>query len=254
MRVDPLEGQKTGLFLDQRDNRLALRRWVKGKRVLDAFCYNGAWCLSAAAGQAQSVVGVDESAQALEQAETNAARNGFESLCTFERSDVFRYLRNTEKGSFDVIVLDPPAFARNRNAVPEAVKGYTDLNRRALLAMNPGGILVTCSCSYHITEEMFLAAVLQASKASGKPLRLLEMRGQAADPPGAPRHARDPLPQVRRPPGAFGGLIEFLPGPADTPQDVIPQASSAGRVQTRTAGNRPYCRRGRQGGCRLPPG
>ncbi|MCE5243763.1 MAG: class I SAM-dependent rRNA methyltransferase [Syntrophobacteraceae bacterium] len=183
LRVDPLEGQKTGLFLDQRDNRLALRRWVKGKRVLDAFCYNGAWSLSAAAGGAAEVVGVDDSALAVGQAEENAARNGFGEICSFRQGEVFRFLRNAKKGGLDVVILDPPAFARTRNALPEAVKGYTDLNRRALLAMNPGNILVTCSCSYHMSGEMFLSAVLQAGKASGRQLKLLEMRGQALDHP-----------------------------------------------------------------------
>lgn len=182
-QVSPLEGQKTGLFLDQRDNRQALRRWVRGKKVLDLFCYNGAWSLSAALGGAEEVVGVDQSADAVAQAANNALRNGVESSCRFQRDEVFHFLKGADRHAFDVVIVDPPAFVKTRSALPEAKKGYTDLNRRALMALKPGGILVSCSCSYHLNESLFREVLLQAAQAAGRQLRLLEARGQAMDHP-----------------------------------------------------------------------
>lgn len=182
-RLDPLNGQKTGLYLDQRDNRNAFRRWAGGRRVLDLFCYNGAWSLAALSGGAIETVGVDQSPDAIDQARDNAARNGMEDRCSFLEGDVFHHLRSVEKGAFDVIILDPPAFAKTRNSLPDARKGYTDLNRRALLALKPGGMLVSCSCSHHLNEEMFRETLLNAARAAGRRLRLVEARGQAADHP-----------------------------------------------------------------------
>ncbi|MGC9193885.1 MAG: class I SAM-dependent rRNA methyltransferase [Syntrophobacteraceae bacterium] len=181
--VDVLAGQKTGMYLDQRDNRAASRRWMKGKRVLDLFCYNGAWSLSALAGGAQEVLGIDQSAGAIEQATKNAELNGFADRSTFIASNVFEYLKQVPRGTFDVIVLDPPAFAKTRSSLSEATRGYTDINRRALLALKPGGILITSSCSYHMNEELFQEALLTAGQASGKKLRLLLARGQSLDHP-----------------------------------------------------------------------
>jgi 23S rRNA (cytosine1962-C5)-methyltransferase len=171
------------MFLDQRDNRNAARHWIKGKRVLDLFCYNGAWALSAIAGGAEEAIGVDQSSAAIDQARRNAEVNGFTDKATFIAADVFDYLKRTPRASFDVVVLDPPAFAKTRPALPEARKGYTDLNRRALLALKPGGILITCSCSYHMSEELFRETLILAGQASGKRLRLLQVRGQALDHP-----------------------------------------------------------------------
>jgi 23S rRNA (cytosine1962-C5)-methyltransferase len=178
-----LGGQKTGMYLDQRDNRNAAKHWMKGKRVLDLFCYNGAWGLSAAAGGAAEVIGVDQSADAVDQARRNAEINGFGDRSSFIAADVFDYLKRIERASFDVIVLDPPAFAKTRPAVTEAAKGYTDINRRALLALKPGGILITCSCSYHMSEELFREALISAAQASGRKLRLLQVSGQSLDHP-----------------------------------------------------------------------
>lgn len=183
LRVDPLDGQKTGLFLDQRDNRRALLRWIGGRSVLDLYCYSGAWGLAAARGGASRAVGVDASEEAVEQARANAQANGVGDCCEFVRSDAIQYLKTLKKGDFDVIVLDPPAFAKTKSALPDAQRGYVDLNRRALLALAPGGLLVTCSCSYHMSEELFVRALLQAAQASGRRLRLLESRGQASDHP-----------------------------------------------------------------------
>jgi len=181
--VDVLGGQKTGMYLDQRDNRGAARGWMKGKRVLDLFCYNSAWGLSAVAGGAAEVIGVDQSTDAVDQARRNAELNGFGDRLSYVAGDVFDYLKRTPRASFDVIVVDPPAFARTKSAVAEARKGYTDLNRRALLALKPGGILITCSCSYHMGEELFREVLISAGQASGRKLRLLQVRGQSLDHP-----------------------------------------------------------------------
>ncbi len=181
--IDPLNGQKTGFYLDQRDNRKVLRRWSKGKRVLDLFCYHGAWGLSAAAAGAQEVLGVDQSSEGVILAQSSAARNNLESICRFQEEEVFYFLKTLKKGTFDIIVLDPPAFAKTKTSLAQAIKGYTDINRRALLALGPGGILVTCSCSYHLREELFRDLLLKAAQASGRQLRVLETRGQAMDHP-----------------------------------------------------------------------
>jgi 23S rRNA (cytosine1962-C5)-methyltransferase len=182
-QVDPLEGQKTGLYLDQRDNRQALGPWVTGKRVLDLFCYDGAWALAAAAGGAREVMGVDRSPSAILRAQANARHNGLDAVCRFHQADVVTTLKDLVKGSFDVVIVDPPAFAKNKRALADAQKGYIDLNRRALLALAPGGLLVSCSCSYHLSEELFRGVLLRAAQASGRLLRIVEARGQALDHP-----------------------------------------------------------------------
>jgi 23S rRNA (cytosine1962-C5)-methyltransferase len=181
--VDPLGGQKTGLYLDQRENRRVLRRYAQGKKVLDLFCYNGAWSLSAIAGGASETVGVDGSEAAVAQARANALLNGAGGASSFVASDVFNFIKKTEKASFDIVICDPPAFARTKSAVAEARKGYTDVNRRAMAALKRGGLLVTCSCSYHMTAELFRESLLSAAQAAGRTLRLLESRGQAPDHP-----------------------------------------------------------------------
>ena len=183
MHVDPVGGQKTGFYLDQRDNRKALLPWLKGKKVLDLFCYNGAWSLAAAKAGAVEVVGVDQSAQAIAQARNSSVRNAVNGCCSFVVQDVFQFLKSVPKGAFDCVVLDPPAFAKIKKSLPEAQKGYTDVNRRALLALKQGGLLVSSSCSYHLSDEMFREVLLQAAQASGRQLRLIEARGQAKDHP-----------------------------------------------------------------------
>lgn len=180
--VDPIEGQKTGLYLDQRENRKLLKPFVEGKRVLDLFCYDGAWSIHAALYGARYVVGVDQSAWALERARVNAKRNGVEEKCSFIRADVFDFLRD-DHDLFDVIVCDPPAFAKNKKTLANAIKGYTDLNRRAMLKLTEGGVLVTCSCSHHLSEPLFHNLLVEASLASGRRFVILEIRGQSPDHP-----------------------------------------------------------------------
>jgi 23S rRNA (cytosine1962-C5)-methyltransferase len=183
--VDVLQGQKTGHFLDQRDNHRALQGRVEGRRVLDLFCYSGSWSLHAARYGAREVLGIDISAGAVALARDNAALNGQEQRCTFERADVFVLLRQLQQEGrrFGTIVLDPPAFVKSRRKVQEALKGYLTINRRALELLEPGGILVSCSCSYHLERETFLDLLRQAGRQAGRTLRLLEMRGQAPDHP-----------------------------------------------------------------------
>lgn len=183
MLVDPLEGQKTGFYLDQRDNRAALQSWAGGKKVLDLFCYNGAWSLYAAKGGAAEVIGVDQSQQAIELARKSAEMNGFDGVCRFVQQDSIQFLKETRRESFDTIILDPPAFAKTKRVLPESLKGYIDINRRALLALKPGGLLVSCSCSYHVSDDLFHQVLLQAAQACTRRLRILEARSQAKDHP-----------------------------------------------------------------------
>lgn len=180
--VDPIEGQKTGLYLDQRENRKLLKELVKDKRVLDLFCYDGGWSIHAALYGARYVVGVDQSAPALERAKVNATKNGVADRCSFIRADVFDFLKN-DQDRFDVIICDPPAFAKNKKALSSAIKGYTDLNRRVMLKLTEGGILITCSCSHHMSETLFHQVLMDASLASGRRFAILEIRGQSPDHP-----------------------------------------------------------------------
>ncbi len=183
--VDPMSGQKTGFFLDQRENRAFIRAYARGRRVLDAFCYTGGFAVAAAAGGATEVLGVDASAEALKLASENARRNGVADRCRFERADVFEMLRGLErKGErFDLIVLDPPAFAKNRQALRNAVRGYKEINLRALRLLNEGGLLLTCSCSQHMTEDLFSEMLAAAGADAGVRLRLVRKTFQAPDHP-----------------------------------------------------------------------
>jgi len=181
--VDVLEGQKTGFFFDQRENRLALRDIVQGRRTLDCFCYAGAWSLSAARYGATGVIGIDSSQKAIDQATANAALNMLD--VRFKKADVFDELRRLEKDRerFGCIILDPPAFVKNRAKVREALKGYKEINLRAMKLLDPGGILVTCSCSHHIDEDLFREMLIDAASSANRQARLLEMRAQSRDHP-----------------------------------------------------------------------
>jgi 23S rRNA (cytosine1962-C5)-methyltransferase len=181
--VDVLEGQKTGFFFDQRENRLTLRDYARGRRTLDCFCYVGAWSLSAARFGASEVVGIDSSEKAVALAVANAARNNLSAR--FMTADVFDELRVLEKKEerFGLIILDPPAFVKSRSKVREALKGYKEINLRAMKLLEPGGVLATCSCSHHIDEALFREMLIDAAYSAGREARVLEMRSQARDHP-----------------------------------------------------------------------
>lgn len=184
-RVDVTGGQKTGHFLDQKENHLALRGRVAGERVLDLFCYSGSWSLHAAHFGAREVIGVDISAGALALAEENARRNELQSTCSFVRADGFDLLRDWSRSGerFGTVVLDPPAFVKSKKKLAEAIRGYLTINRRAMELVAPGGTLFTCSCSHHLQREDFLDLLRQAAVQAGRNARLLELRGQAFDHP-----------------------------------------------------------------------
>jgi 23S rRNA (cytosine1962-C5)-methyltransferase len=178
----PWTGQKTGAFLDQRENRVMLRAHARG-RALDVFSYHGSFALHLAQG-ADSVTAVDASASALERARANAVRNGITTLECIE-ADAFEYLRDAaSRGErFDVIALDPPALAKNRGSISGALRGYKELNLRAMRLLAPGGMLFTASCSYHVTKPMFLDVVRDAAADSNRPLILRALTGQPVDHP-----------------------------------------------------------------------
>jgi 23S rRNA (cytosine1962-C5)-methyltransferase len=184
-RVDPWEGQKTGLYLDQRENRCTLQPLLAGERVLDAFCYTGAWALHAARAGAQEVVAVDESAKAIHWAADQAKDNGLDQVCRFTAADVFDFLKGAEARHerFDCIVVDPPAFVKSRSKVREGLEGYWEINRRALRLVKPGGYLITCSCSYHVDPDAFRTMLSRAARAARRTVMLLEMRSQGRDHP-----------------------------------------------------------------------
>ncbi len=182
-RVDVLEGQKTGFFFDQRENRLALKELVKGRRTLDCFCYAGAWSLTAARFGASEVIGIDSSEKAVNTAGENAALNNMS--VRFIIGDVFEELRAFEKKSerFGCVILDPPAFVKSRAKVREGLKGYKEINLRAMKMLEPGGLLISCSCSHHVDVELFKEMLIDAAYSADRSVRLLEMRSQARDHP-----------------------------------------------------------------------
>jgi 23S rRNA (cytosine1962-C5)-methyltransferase len=180
--VAPLTGQKTGSFLDQRENHLAARAVARG-RALDCFTFNGGFALNIAA-VCDHVTGLDISGEAIALAERNAKLNGAGNV-QFREVNVFDSLREMELAGerFDTIVLDPPAFAKNRASVRSAMRGYKEINLRALKLLSPGGVLVTCSCSYHMSEEMFLSLIAEAAIDGRRRVQLLAKRTQASDHP-----------------------------------------------------------------------
>ena len=180
--VAPLSGQKTGFFLDQRENRRAARAVAHG-RALDCFTFNGAFALHLA-NACESVTGIDISADAIAAARRNAELNNATNL-EFREANVFDALHEMEAAGerFDTIVLDPPAFAKNRASIKPAARGYKEINLRAIKLLNPGGILITCTCSYHMSEEMFLGIIAGAANDAHRKLQLIEKRTQASDHP-----------------------------------------------------------------------
>ena len=183
--VDVAEGQKTGFFLDQKYNRRAIQKLCKGAKVLDCFTHTGSFALNAGIAGAESVLGVDASQLGVDQATENAALNGLSDTVKFQCADVFDLLPELyEKGeSFDVVILDPPAFTKSRNSVKNAIKGYREINRNGLRLVKDGGYLATCSCSHFMTPELFTETIGQAAKSVHKRLRQVEYRTQAADHP-----------------------------------------------------------------------
>jgi 23S rRNA (cytosine1962-C5)-methyltransferase len=179
LEADLLRGQKTGVYLDQRENYIAAARYARG-RVLDCFTSTGGFALHVAS-KAESVEAIDSSATALATAEENARVNGIGNV-QFRQADVFEFLAGIER-RYSMVVLDPPAFAKSRRALDEAARGYKEINLRALRALDAGGVLVTCSCSHHMSEAALLEIIANAALDAGKTLRVLERRTQAADHP-----------------------------------------------------------------------
>ncbi|MDD4839362.1 MAG: class I SAM-dependent rRNA methyltransferase [Clostridia bacterium] len=184
MIVDLEKGQKTGYFLDQKENRFALRKYVKDATVLDCFCNSGGFALNAAAAGAKEITALDISKQALSDVEANAKLNDFENITT-ACGDVFEVLRDYRKANktYDVIILDPPAFCKTASEVKNAYKGYKDINLLAMKLVNRGGFLVTSSCSHYMTFPLFESMLIEAAKESGRSVRSVELRTQACDHP-----------------------------------------------------------------------
>ena len=183
--VDVKDGQKTGFFLDQKYNRLAIQRLCPGKRVLDCFTHTGSFALNAAVAGAKEVIGVDASELGVAQARENAELNGVSATASFVCADVFDLLPKMEADGekFDVVILDPPAFTKSRNSVKNAVKGYREINMRGLKLVKDGGYFATCSCSHFMTPELFTKTIREAAGSVHKRLRQVEYRTQAADHP-----------------------------------------------------------------------
>lgn len=182
LEIDIINGQKTGYFLDQKENRDNLKHYVNGKTVLDCFCNVGGFSLCAAKYGATSVTAVDISFDALNTVKKNALLNGFDNITTVQ-ADVFEELRKykNERKKFDVIILDPPAFTKSKDTVKQAYHGYRDINILALKQLNKGGFLITCSCSQHLTLNLFLDMLKESVSASGVDARLVELRTQGKD-------------------------------------------------------------------------
>lgn len=183
--VDVKEGQKTGFFLDQKYNRLAIQKLCQNARVLDCFTHTGSFALNAAKAGAREVIGVDASQTGINQAYKNAALNGMEDRVSFLCRDVFELLPELEeKGEkFDVVILDPPAFTKSRSSIKNAVKGYREINLRAMKLVKDGGFLATCSCSHFMSYELFTETIAQAARNVHKRLRQVEYRTQSPDHP-----------------------------------------------------------------------
>jgi len=183
--VDVENGQKTGFFLDQKNNRRAIASMCKGKKVLDCFTHTGSFGLNCAAAGASSVLSVDASELGCDQARENAKMNGLDNIVSYECADVFELLPDLErKGEqYDVVILDPPAFTKSRASIKKAVTGYREINIRGMKLVKNGGFLATCSCSHFMDEELFAKTIREAARSAHKQLRQVEFRQQAADHP-----------------------------------------------------------------------
>ena len=179
--VDLMGGQKTGMYLDQLDQHARVAQLAKGRRVLDAFCNQGGFGLACAKAGATSVLGLDSSEDAIVAARAAATRNGLNAQ--FEVANVFDWFTEHREATYDLIILDPPPFARSKDSVPGAVRGYKELNLRALRLLSPGGILATYSCSHRVTEEMYLEVIEAAAADARREAVILERTSQPADHP-----------------------------------------------------------------------
>lgn len=188
LTIDIAGGQKTGHFLDQFDNRRRVGELSTGKDVFDAFCHTGGFALSCARHGAGHVVGIDINADAIARAIDNAAQNGLSAQTDFIEANAFDWLRTeSERGAhYDLGILDPPAFTKSKESVPGALRGYKEINLRGLKLIRPGGLLVTSSCSYHVSEMQFIQVLQDAAKDAKRPVRILEIRGQGLDHPILP--------------------------------------------------------------------
>ena len=183
--VDVKDGQKTGFFLDQKYNRLAVQKLCRDASVLDCFTHTGSFALNAGIAGAREALGVDASELGVRQAELNARLNGLESRVHFQTADVFDLLPELEKKGerYDVVILDPPAFTKSRSSVKNAVKGYREINMRGMKLVRDGGFLATCSCSHFMTYELFTQTLQQAARSVHRRLKQVEYRTQAPDHP-----------------------------------------------------------------------
>ncbi|MDD7178808.1 MAG: class I SAM-dependent rRNA methyltransferase [Lachnospiraceae bacterium] len=183
--VDVVNGQKTGFFLDQKYNRLAMQRICKGKKVLDCFTHMGTFALNAGIAGASDVTGLDISEYAIEQANANARLNGLENTVHFRCANVLDELPKLAAAGeqYDVVILDPPAFTKSREATKNAIKGYREINMKGLKLVKDGGYLATCSCSHFMTQELLAKTIREAARSAHKRLRQVEFRTQAADHP-----------------------------------------------------------------------
>ena len=183
--VDVKDGQKTGFFLDQKYNRLAIQKLCRGARVLDCFTHTGSFALNAGIAGAREVIGVDASQLAVDQATENARLNSLENVVSFRCEDVFELLPKLEAEGekFDVVILDPPAFTKSRSSIKNAIKGYREINLRAMKLVKNGGFLATCSCSHFMSYDLFTETINQAARNVHKRLRQVEFRTQAPDHP-----------------------------------------------------------------------
>ena len=185
LNVDIVNGQKTGYFLDQQDNRRAIQHIVKDAEVLGAFCYTGSFEISAAHFGAKSVLGLDISQSAIDMCNKNAALNGLESICRFECVNAFDVLKSwsKEERRWDVVMLDPPSFTKSRSTIDKAVAGYKEINLRGIKLVKPGGFLVTSSCTNLVQPELFLDIIQMAAKDAKRKIRQVQFSAQSADHP-----------------------------------------------------------------------
>jgi len=186
--IDLMEGQKTGYFLDQRENHRTIRRYAKNGTVLDCFCNDGGFALNAGFADATRVTGIDSSETAVVRASANAASNDLSANVRFATHDAFDYLKQAvdDHQHFDLIILDPPSFAKNKKSVAGAQRGYKEIHQYAFQLLNAGGILATASCSHHIFEETFLNIITTAAQSAGRSINMLEWHGAAPDHPVLP--------------------------------------------------------------------